>query len=112
MSHCHTKVRLQTDLTCLSSIAGCFNLALFWLPIYFQAVRGVSAVSSGIWLIPVILSLTITQIAVSGLITTTGIHNPFLILGPAIAAVGLGLFMLLDEQSSAGQWIGFQILVF
>ncbi|KAK8022522.1 Bcmfs1 [Apiospora rasikravindrae] len=92
-------------------IAGCFNLALFYLPIYFQAVRGVSAVSSGIWLIPVILSLTITQIVVGGLITATGIHNPFLILGPAVAAVGSGLFMLLDQQSSAGRWIGFQIIL-
>ncbi|KAH8764815.1 MFS multidrug transporter-like protein [Diaporthe sp. PMI_573] len=92
-------------------IAGCFNLALFYLPIYFQAVRGVSAISSGVRLIPVILGLTITQIVVGGLITATGIHNPFFILGPAIAAVGSGLFMLLDEQSSAGRWIGFQIVL-
>ncbi|KAI2615579.1 putative gliotoxin efflux pump [Hypoxylon sp. NC1633] len=92
-------------------IAGCFNLALYWLPIYFQAVRGVSAISSGVWLIPVILSLTIAQIAVGGVITVTGIHNPFLISGPAIAAVGSGLFMLLDEQSSAGRWIGFQVIL-
>ncbi|KAI0116204.1 putative gliotoxin efflux pump [Hypoxylon sp. NC0597] len=92
-------------------IAGCFNLALYWLPIYFQAVRRVSAISSGVRLIPVILSLTITQIVVGGVITVTGIHNPFLIVGPAIAAVGSGLFMLLDEQSSAGRWIGFQILL-
>ncbi|KAI1347165.1 putative gliotoxin efflux pump [Xylaria sp. FL0043] len=92
-------------------IAGCFNLALFWLPIYFQAVRGVSAISSGVRLLPAILGLTITQIVIGGLITVTGIHNPFLILGPAIAAVGSGLFVLLDEQSSAGQWIGFQIVL-
>ncbi|KAK8037664.1 MFS general substrate transporter [Apiospora marii] len=92
-------------------IAGCFNLTLFYLPIYFQAVRGVSAVSSGVWLIPVILSLTITQIVVGGLITATGIHNPFLIVGPALAAVGSGLFMLLAHQSSAGRWIGFQIVL-
>ncbi|KAK8091772.1 Efflux pump [Apiospora hydei] len=92
-------------------IAGCFNLALFWLPIYFQAVRGVSIVSSGIWLIPVILSLTVTQIVIGGLITATGIHNPFLILGPAMAAAGSGLFMLLDKQSSASRWIGFQIVL-
>ncbi|KAI1121989.1 putative gliotoxin efflux pump [Nemania abortiva] len=92
-------------------IAGCFNLALFWLPIYFQAERGVLAISSGVRLIPVILSLTITQIVVGGFITATGIHNPFLILGPAIAAVGSGLFTLLDEQTTSGQWIGFQIVL-
>ncbi|KAI1758727.1 putative gliotoxin efflux pump [Hypoxylon sp. FL1150] len=72
-------------------IAGCFNLALYWLPIYFQAVRGVTAFYSGIRLIPVILSLTIAQIAVG--------------------AVGSGLLMLVDEQFNAGQWIGFQIIL-
>jgi hypothetical protein len=68
-------------------------------------------ISSGVRLIPVILGLTITQIVIGGLIAATGIHNPFLILGPAIAAVGSGLFMLLDDQSSTGQWIGFQIVL-
>jgi hypothetical protein len=74
-------------------------------------VKGVSAISSGVRLIPVILGLTLTQIVVGGVITVTGIHNPFLILGPAIAAIGSGLFMLLDENSSAGHWIGFQIVL-
>jgi hypothetical protein len=74
-------------------------------------VRGVSAISSGVHLIPVILALTITQIVVGGVITVTGIHNPFLVLGPAIAAIGSGLFMLLDDQSNAGHWIGFQIVL-
>ncbi|KAL9620402.1 MAG: hypothetical protein Q9160_005102 [Pyrenula sp. 1 TL-2023] len=92
-------------------IAGCFNLALFYLPIYFQAVRGIAAISSGVRLIPVILGLTITQIAVGGIVTVTGIHNPFLILGPIIAAIGSGLFMLLDEKSNVGRWIGFQIIL-
>jgi MFS transporter, DHA2 family, glioxin efflux transporter len=95
----------------LLSIAGCLNLALFWLPIYFQAVRGVSAISSGVRLIPVILGLTITQIFVGGIITATGIHNLFLISGPATAAVGSGLLMLLDDQSSSGRWIGFQVIL-
>ncbi|KAF2117287.1 putative efflux pump antibiotic resistance protein [Lophiotrema nucula] len=92
-------------------IAACFNLTLFYLPIYFQAVRGVSAISSGVRLIPVILGLTLTQIVIGGIITVTGIHNPFLIVGPAISAVGSGLLMLLDEHSGAGRWIGFQVLL-
>lgn len=48
---------------------------------------------------------------IGGVITITGIHNPFLILGPAIAATGSGLLMLLDKQSNAGHWIGFQIVL-
>src|SRR3569833_1829389 len=88
----------RTDLTYFS-IAGCFNLALFFLPIYFQAVRGVTAVSSGVRHIPIILSLAITQIADNSHKTTTNNHNPKQNKEPAIAAVASGLHMLLDEQS-------------
>ncbi|OCL09521.1 putative gliotoxin efflux pump [Glonium stellatum] len=87
-------------------IAGCFNLALYYLPIYFQAVKGVSAILSGVRLIPLILGLMIGTV-----ITVTGIFNPFLIVGPAIAAVGAGLLMLLRQDSSVGKWIGFEILL-
>jgi len=84
---------------------------MFYLPIYFQAVRGVSAISSGVRLIPIILGLTIIQIVIGGFIAVTGIHNPFLIAGPILAAIGSGLLMLLNEHSGAVRWIGFQILL-
>lgn len=41
----------------------------------------------------------------------TGIFNPFLIGGPAIAAVGSGLLSMLDANSGAGEWIGYQIIL-
>ena len=84
---------------------------MFYLPIYFQAVRGVSAISSGVRLIPIILGLTIIQIVIGGFIAVTGIHNPLLIAGPILAAIGSGLLMLLNEHSGAVRWIGFQILL-
>ncbi|KAF2678685.1 MFS general substrate transporter [Lentithecium fluviatile CBS 122367] len=92
-------------------ISGCFNLPVFYLPIYFQATRGASAISSGVRLIPVILSLTFAQIFIGGIITKTGIFNPFLLICPALAAVGSGLLMLLHESSSTGEWIGYQIVL-
>ncbi|PQE03130.1 major facilitator superfamily transporter protein [Rutstroemia sp. NJR-2017a BBW] len=75
------------------------------------AVKGVSAISSGVHLIPLILGLTITQIVTGTVITITGIFNPFLILGPVIATIGSGLLMLLHKDPSTGNWIGFQILL-
>jgi hypothetical protein len=48
---------------------------------------------------------------VGGIVSATGIFNPFLLIGPAIAAVGSGLLMLLNENSYAGDWIGYQILL-
>jgi hypothetical protein len=103
-------------------------VALFYLPIYFQTVKGVSAIASGVRLVPLVLGLSeclvsggcahradqdgaLTQIALGGVITATGIFNPFFIAGPAITAVGGGLLTTLDLNSTSGQWIGYQILL-
>jgi hypothetical protein len=53
----------------------------------------------------------LTQIVLGGTITMTGIFNPFLITGPAIAAIGGGLLSTLNQSSSAGEWIGYQIIL-
>ncbi|KAI8623121.1 MFS general substrate transporter [Xylariaceae sp. FL1651] len=91
-------------------LGGTFFIHLFYLPIYFQAVKGVSAVSSGLHLIPFIIALTLTQIAGGILITVTGIFNPWLFVGSALTAVGSGLFLLFDVDTDIGKWIGYQIV--
>jgi hypothetical protein len=39
-------------------ISGSFYIMLFYLPIYFQVVKGLSAIASGVRLIPLVLSLS------------------------------------------------------
>lgn len=92
-------------------ISGSFYVALFYLPIYFQIVKGVSAMASGIRLLPLVLGLTLTQIILGAIITVTGIFNPFYILGPVITAIGSGLLTMLGRESNAGEWIGFQVII-
>ena len=45
-----------------------------------------------------------------GLVGKVGYFQPFLILGSILAIVGAGLMYSLDIHSSAGQYIGYQIL--
>ncbi|CAO2651133.1 Nn.00g094300.m01.CDS01 [Neocucurbitaria sp. VM-36] len=92
-------------------VSGTFYIPLFYLPIYFQSIRGASAIASGVRLIPLILGLTLTQIVVGVSITATSVFIPFMIAGPAIAAIGAGLLTTLTENSSSGAWIGYQILM-
>ncbi|KAF2003378.1 MFS general substrate transporter [Amniculicola lignicola CBS 123094] len=92
-------------------ISGSFYVALFYLPMYFQVVKGLSAMASGIRLIPLILGLTLAQIVLGGLITVTGIFLPYMVAGPVVAAVGGGLLYLLDRDSKTKEWIGYQIVL-
>ncbi|RSM12918.1 hypothetical protein CEP52_002262 [Fusarium oligoseptatum] len=86
------------------------TLLIYFLPIWFQAIRGDSAVESGIHLLPMVLSLVVASILTGVLTTRVGYYMPFLILGICIAAIGAGVLTCLHVNASAGQWIGYQVL--
>ncbi|KAJ3468408.1 hypothetical protein MRS44_002473 [Fusarium solani] len=86
------------------------TLLIYFLPIWFQAIKGDSAVESGIHLLPMVLSLVVASILTGVLTTRVGYYMPFLILGICIAAIGAGVLTCLHVDASAGQWIGYQVL--
>ncbi|KAJ7282314.1 major facilitator superfamily domain-containing protein [Mycena rebaudengoi] len=49
-----------------------FFILIFYIPIWFQAIKGVSAVQSGIRNLPMILSLVLSSIVAGGIVTATG----------------------------------------
>ncbi|MCJ1418886.1 hypothetical protein MMC32_005237 [Xylographa parallela] len=83
---------------------------IFFLPFYFQAVKGTTAEGSGIRTIPYLVSITIASIVIGGSITSFGWYVPFMWFGAAIFTVGAGLLYTLQVDSGAGMWIGYQIL--
>ncbi|KIV78873.1 hypothetical protein PV11_06479 [Exophiala sideris] len=83
---------------------------IYYLPFYFQAVKGTTAEESGIRTIPYLVSITISSIVVGGSITTLGPYVPFTWVGSAVFAVGSGLLHTLKVNSSTGMWIGYQIV--
>jgi MFS transporter, DHA2 family, glioxin efflux transporter len=90
--------------------SGVFLLLMYYLPIYFQVVSGVSASKSGIRNLPYILGVALMTI-VSGVgITITGHYIPFTLVGTALGTVGVGLLYTLDIGSPSSQWIGYQAL--
>lgn len=83
---------------------------LFFLPVYFQGVLKASTTMSGVMLLPSILAL-IPGTAVGGAVMNkTGRYRPVQHAGFALVTIGFGLYSMLDEHSSTGWWIGFQIL--
>jgi hypothetical protein len=83
---------------------------IFYLPFYFQAVKGTSAEGSGIRTIPYLVSITLSSIVVGGSITSFGWYVPFMWVGAAVFTVGCGLLYTLSPDSGAGMWIGYQII--
>ncbi|KAJ5714414.1 uncharacterized protein N7483_011595 [Penicillium malachiteum] len=84
--------------------------AYFFLPVYFQGVLAASAYRSGIMLLPTILALLPAASMGGGLLTKFGLYKPILFASFAFIVVGFGLFSILDENSSTGAWVGFQVV--
>lgn len=86
------------------------TILVYYFPIWFQAIEGVSAVSSGIHLLPTIIPLVVASIITGQLISRIGYYTPFLILGVCLTSIGAGLITTLDVNTPEAKWIGYQIL--
>ncbi|KAH8899825.1 major facilitator superfamily transporter [Thozetella sp. PMI_491] len=89
----------------------CYYLVAYFLPIWFQAVKGTSAQTSGIQMLPLIISAVLASIVAGYLVSKTGHFSPFVIISAILAAIGGGLFTTLNPQSETGPWFGYQLLV-
>ncbi|KAK4120293.1 MFS general substrate transporter [Parathielavia appendiculata] len=83
---------------------------IYFLPIWFQAIQGVSAVDSGIRLLPAMLSTVVASIFGGFLNAKVGYYTPLGIVGTCIMAVGAGMLTTLQVNSGADKWIGYQVL--
>ncbi|TQN68789.1 Efflux pump aflT [Colletotrichum shisoi] len=89
---------------------GHMMISAYFLPIYFQAIQGVSAVDSGIRTLPLVLSLTVFSVVSGGVITRLGYYTPVMLLGTCILAVGAGLLTTLQVHTGAAKWAGYQVI--
>lgn len=81
------------------------------LPIWFQAIKGVSATQSGIDNLPSLLGLVIFAIIAGGLSSATGYYTPLVLLSSMITAVSMGLLTTLKPDTDIGHWFGYQVLL-
>lgn len=86
------------------------NIAVYYLPLWFQVIQGKSAVESGIDLLPMVLVIAAMSIANGQLVSLVGYYTPSFIIGACANAIGAGLLTTLGIRSSEGKWIGYQIL--
>ena len=83
---------------------------VYFLPIWFQSINGVSAVESGIRLLPLMLSMVVASIFGGFTTQKVGYYTPFAIAGSCIMSVAGGLLTTLQVDTGKGKWIGFQVL--
>ncbi|RUS14650.1 MFS general substrate transporter, partial [Endogone sp. FLAS-F59071] len=84
---------------------------IYFLPIYFQVVQGVSAVGSGLHILPLLLGQVVCSNLTGFLTSFTGHYRWTLIAGFAVMTVGAGLISTLDEHSSTVEQVFYLLII-
>ncbi|KAJ5151393.1 uncharacterized protein N7482_010645 [Penicillium canariense] len=91
-------------------VGASFFIFVYFVPIWFEAIKNTSAVTAGVDLLPLILS-EIAGIVISGaLVTHLGYFSPFFIASSVIMSAGAGLCLLFDVNTPTSKWVGYQFL--
>jgi MFS family permease len=117
----HTTATVPSRIVLQRSVIFCsiytfFNGATFvtevyYIPIWFQAIKGSSAVHSGIQSIPLVLSLVTLAMICGAIVQRFGYYTPFMWLGSIIMAIGAGMIYTWKVDSGHSKWIGYQVLI-
>ncbi|KAJ5131083.1 Major facilitator superfamily domain general substrate transporter [Penicillium bovifimosum] len=83
---------------------------LYTLPLWFQGVRGTTAVKSGIDTIPMVIALVVGSILAGGIITATGYYTPWMFVAAILMSTGAGLMTTFKRDTYHAAWIGYQVL--
>ena len=97
------------------SLFVCFlNMAIdthiYYLPLYFQAVDGTSASTSGLRILPYLATMIVAAVVSGFCVSLLGYYVPFMIVGSALFTVGAALLHNLGVNSGPAQWVGYQLL--
>nr|A0A4P8DK16.1 RecName: Full=MFS-type transporter dmxR4; AltName: Full=Dimeric xanthone biosynthesis cluster protein R4 [Cryptosporiopsis sp. 8999]QCL09095.1 DmxR4 [Cryptosporiopsis sp. 8999] len=83
---------------------------LYFLPLWFQTVKGVSAAESGVHLLPVMISMIVGSVTGGFFNAKVGYYSPLAVTGSTIMTIGAALIYTFKVDTSTGRWIGSLIL--
>lgn len=83
------------------------NVISYWLPTYFQAVRGVDPATSGYLLTPLIVGGAAGALLAGFATSHTGAYGPFILLAGILMPVAAGLISTFDVATSTGRMLGY-----
>ena len=89
---------------------GSMTVIVVYLPTWFQAIRNVDAIESGLRLLPLILAIVASSIMAGAFTQITGYYTPVMISCSVLMACGAGLMTTFTTTTDRAGWIGYQVL--
>lgn len=88
-----------------------FFILTYYIPIYFQSVKGSSEIHSAVQLLPFMICVIISSIGSGMAVTKFGRFTPILIVGIIPVIVGTGLITTWGVDTGHAKWIGYQVVM-
>ncbi|KAK0907814.1 hypothetical protein LTR91_024562 [Friedmanniomyces endolithicus] len=92
-------------------IASAMLTFTYFLPTWFQAIKGTSAVHSGIDTIPMVLALVVGNISAGQITGRIGYYTSQASASALILPIGAGLITTFTPSTTSSAWIGYQVLL-
>lgn len=82
----------------------------YFLPVYFQAVKGTTTLKSGTYFLPFALGMLVFAAVAGGVLAKLGRYKPIHAVAFGVIAVTFGLFTLLDRSTPKIEWAFFELI--
>ncbi|CAK5266485.1 unnamed protein product [Mycena citricolor] len=105
----------QRTVSCSAFFAFCqgssFFLFVYYLAIWFQAIKGTTAIKSGIDTIPLVFGTVIGNVLCGFGTSMTGYFAPFMFVCTILMSVGAGLMTTFTTTTGHAHWLGYQVIL-
>lgn len=91
-------------------VGGILIIMVYYLPLWFQAIKNASAIRSGVMNLPFLLALMVAAAITGGSITRFGYYTPAMIGSSVLMSIGIGLMTTWKYNTNADKWIGYQVI--
>ncbi|KAF5866593.1 hypothetical protein ETB97_010686 [Aspergillus alliaceus] len=93
-----------------SCVTAGFFLMMYYIPIWLQAIKGASAIKSGVMNLPMVISYVMFSFMSGALTSVIGYYIPFAYFTVIFMSIGSGLLSTLGVDAGHAKWIGYQVI--
>ncbi|KAK6200107.1 multidrug-resistance transporte [Scheffersomyces amazonensis] len=107
-------IKIPQIMAAVLAITGVFSFSMtsmVYISIYYQVILGYTALHTGIWLLPLSVSVVICSVTAGMSVQKFRYIKPFNIISGLLAPLGAGLLLLYNLDRHTGKQIGISIVI-
>ncbi|KAE8154017.1 major facilitator superfamily domain-containing protein [Aspergillus avenaceus] len=89
---------------------GMMTIQSYYLPQWFQGVKGVGALDSGVRMLPSVLAQIVGSVIAGAIAPRVRYYNPWFFVEPVLICIAAGLYTRFTPSTPTSHWIGFQVI--